>query len=175
MWSKSIWSRIQIFKKFYTTTISRVFSPVYDTLKAISTSLETVGFSFYRSKNKIWTRPNVFGTGPTQFELVQNSFRPTDGQGKCEEKNEMQLQNNFDTIVCMGESKGGQIYKFCLDFHHFSKWHSGVYVEFSLLEMWWFDDFFLIWLAHMYSFFFCLQFYTTVKQSIMFCLILFFL
>lgn len=76
-------------------------------------------------------------------------------------------------IVCMGESKGGQIYKFCLDFHHFSKWHSGVYVEFSLLEMWWFDDFFLIWLAHMYSFF-CLQFYTTVKQSIMFCLILFF-
>jgi len=65
----------------------------------------------------------------------------------------MQLQNNFDTIVCMGESKGGQIYKFCLDFHHFSKWHSGVYVEFSLLEMWWFDDFFLIWLAHMYSFF----------------------
>lgn len=158
MWSKSIWSRIQIFKKFYTTTISRVFSPVYDTLKAISTSLETVGFSFYRSKNKIWTRPNVFGTGPTQFELVQNSFRPTDGQGKCEEKNEMQLQNNFDTIVCMGESKGGQIYKFCLDFHHFSKWHSGVYVEFSLLEMWWFDDFFLIWLAHMYSFFFVFSF-----------------
>ena len=50
-------------------------------------------------------------------------------------KNEMQLQNNLDTIVYMGESKGGQIYKFCLDFHHFSKRHSGVYVEFSLLEM----------------------------------------
>jgi len=52
-----------------------------------------------------------------------------------------------------GESTEGQIYKFCLDFHNFSKWHSGVYVEFSLLEMCWFDDFFLIWLAHMYSFF----------------------
>jgi len=68
-------------------------------------------------------------------------------------KNKMQFQNNFDPIVLYGESKGGQIYKFCLDFHHFSKWHSGVYVEFSLLEMCWFDDFFLIWLAHMYSFF----------------------
>ena len=50
-------------------------------------------------------------------------------------KNEMQRQNNLDPIACMGESKGGQIYKFCLDFHHFSKRHSGVYVEFSLLEM----------------------------------------
>ena len=153
MGSKSIWSHIQNFFKFYTTTISWVFL-LSDTLKAISKSLETVRLSFYRSKNKIWTLPKVFGTGPKKFELVQNSFRPIDGQVKYIRKN---MKCNFKIILtplCVwGESKGGQIYKFCLDFHHFSKRHSGVYVEFSLLEMWWFDDFFLIWLAHMYSFF----------------------
>ena len=81
-------------------------------MKAISKSLETVSLSFYRSKNKIWTRPNAFGTGPKLFELVQNSFRPIDGQGKCEEKIKMQLQNNFDPIVCMGSQREGRYTNF---------------------------------------------------------------
>ena len=86
----------------------------------------------------------------------------------------MRTQNNFDTIVCMGESKGGQIYKFCLDFHHFSKRHSGVYVEFSLLEMWWFDDFFFDLIGTHVFLFFVFSFTQQSSNQLCFCFILFF-
>ena len=171
MGSKSIWSRI-FFLNFNTTTISRVFYPVYDVLKAISKSLETVSLSFYRSKNKIWTRPNIFGTGPKLFELVQNSFRPIDGQGKCEEK---KSKCNFKIILtplCVWGVKGRADIQILFRFSPFFKvtqrglcWIFSAWNVMIWRFFFWFD-----W--HTCIPFFCLQFYTTVKQSIMFCLIL---
>jgi hypothetical protein len=59
-------------KKPKTKLPKHVMSRAFDTLKPISKPPETC--------------PIVLGTGPKQFELAQNSFRPIDGQGKFEGK-----------------------------------------------------------------------------------------
>lgn len=116
--------------------------------------LKPLGFPFIGPKTKFGPVQMFLGQVPHNLNLSKIVLDLQMDKASVRKKNEMQLQNNFDTIVCMGESKGGQIYKFCLDFHHFSKWHSGVYVEFSLLEMWWFDDFFFDLIGtHVFLFF----------------------